>query len=174
MDEISISITPATRVGELLENFPQLEDTLISLSPSFAKLRNPVLRRTIARVATLQQIALVGNVPIETIINTLRKEAGQNQYSDTMENTGPVSNSPEWFNPAAISESLDAREMLQRGEHPLAEVLARTSKLKQGAIFELITPFLPAPLIGKVEASGLESYTVNMHESEFRTYFFKP
>jgi len=42
-------ITPQIKVAELLETYPQLEEVLIDLSPTFKKLKNPVLRRTIAR-----------------------------------------------------------------------------------------------------------------------------
>ncbi|MDD4434532.1 MAG: DUF1858 domain-containing protein, partial [Parabacteroides sp.] len=48
------------KVAELLNDYPEIEDTLLSLSPAFAKLRNPVLRKTVARVTTLQQAAKVG------------------------------------------------------------------------------------------------------------------
>ena len=51
-----IIISPKTKVGELLDNYPDLESVLMEMSPAFEKLRNPVLRKTVARVATLQQV----------------------------------------------------------------------------------------------------------------------
>ena len=45
-------ISPKTKVGELLDVYPELEPVLMSMSPAFEKLRNPVLRKTVARVAT--------------------------------------------------------------------------------------------------------------------------
>ena len=42
----SLLITPKTRVGELLDTYPQLEPVLVKLAPAFAKLKNPVLSRT--------------------------------------------------------------------------------------------------------------------------------
>lgn len=50
-----IQITPQTKVGELLDAFPELEETLFSLSPKFKHLKNPMLRKTVAKVATLYQ-----------------------------------------------------------------------------------------------------------------------
>ena len=38
-----IIISPKTKVGELLEAYPALESVLMSMSPAFEKLRNPVL-----------------------------------------------------------------------------------------------------------------------------------
>ena len=166
-------ITPQTRVGEFLVNYPKLEDLLISLSPAFQKLKNPVLRRTIGRVATFQQIAVVGNVPLETIINPLRSAAGQNQTNEIMDNNALSQDKPSWFEASKITETLDAREMLQAGQHPLAEVISRTSELQPGNIYELVTPFMPMPLIEKVKANGLSAYTVSVTDSEIHTYFCK-
>ena len=166
-------ITPQTRVGEFLVNYPEHEDLLISLSPAFQKLKNPVLRRTIGRVATFQQIAVVGNVPLETIINTLRSAAGQNQTNEIMDNNTLSQDKPSWFEANKITETLDAREMLQAGQHPLAEVISRTSELQPGNIFELVTPFMPMPLIEKVKANGLSAYTASVTDSEIHTYFCK-
>ena len=77
MKESKITISPKTKVGELLDAYPELEPVLMAMSPAFEKLKNPVLRRTVARVATLQQVSVVGGVNIEEMIRRLRKEAGQ-------------------------------------------------------------------------------------------------
>lgn len=170
---INSEITPKTRVGDFLTEHPELEDLLISLSPTFEKLKNPVLRRTIGRVATFQQIAVVGNIPLELIINTLRKAAGQNQTNETMENTKNLNEQPLWFNVELISEVLDAREMLKNGAHPVADVLSKTATMNSGTIFELITPFVPMPLIEKVTDTGLRAFVKTVTDSEFHTYFYK-
>ncbi len=138
---IKPAITQQTRVGEFLENFPENEELLISLSPAFQKLKNPMLRRTIGRIASFQQIAVVGNIPIHTITNSLRDAAGQNPTNDIMTTNNDLFAKPAWFADEKITESLDAREMLQAGMHPLAEVIKRTSEIAPGCIFELITPF---------------------------------
>jgi hypothetical protein len=59
-----IDITPSTKVGDMLDNYPELEETLIGIAPPFKKLKNPFLRKTVAKVATLKHIASVGNVPL--------------------------------------------------------------------------------------------------------------
>ena len=58
-------ITPKTKVFQLIETYPQLEDVLIDYVPAFKKLKNPVLRKTVAKIATLQQAASVGGVKVE-------------------------------------------------------------------------------------------------------------
>ena len=80
---------------------------------------------------------------------------------------------PEWFHQASITETFDAREILQAGQHPLAEVLRRTAEMEAGQVFELITPFPPKPLIEKVNASGFTAYVLTVAESEIHTFFRK-
>jgi uncharacterized protein (DUF2249 family) len=80
---------------------------------------------------------------------------------------------PAWFNANKVSETLDAREMLQAGEHPLAEVMNRTSGMQPGQIFELITPFKPKPLIEKIAEKGFNVYVNSDSDLEFHTYFLK-
>lgn len=168
-----MNITPKTKISELLDTFPELEETLILLSPSFEKLRNPVLRRTIARVASLQQVAAVGKLPLEILINTLRRAAGQDDLKGIEDSGSPEDNLPEWFLNGQLTASLDAREMLANGEHPLAVVIKQCKDLQAGGIYELITPFTPVPLIDKVKEMGLECHIKQVSDTEIRTYFYK-
>lgn len=56
-------ITPQTTVHEILTNYPFLLDILAERAPVFAKLKNPVLRASIGRVATLEKAASLGGMP---------------------------------------------------------------------------------------------------------------
>jgi hypothetical protein len=171
--ENKLFITPKTKVAELLDAYPQLEDVLIDIAPTFKKLKNPVLRRTIARVATLQQAASVGDVPIDVIINKLRGIIGQEEIS-TMETGNNYSGGkPSWFNENNIAKSFDARKTIAQGGHPLGEVMGDLKSWETGKIYELITPFLPAPLIDKVKDLGYETWTNKENDGLFRNYFCK-
>ena len=66
------NITPDSRIGELLERSPELEALLVDLSPHFKALANPVLRRTVAKVATLRQVSTVSGVPLGVLVEKLR------------------------------------------------------------------------------------------------------
>lgn len=80
---------------------------------------------------------------------------------------------PVWLENAEISETMDARAMLQSGQHPLEEVIRRTALLTEGQIFELITPFTPSPLIEKIKNKGFTAFVMAVSESEIHTYFLK-
>ncbi len=68
MTDRNIEITPSITVHALLDAYPELEEVLICIAPPFKKLRNPILRRTVAKVATLKQAASVGGVSIDELI----------------------------------------------------------------------------------------------------------
>ena len=74
---MSLPIGPETMVGAMLEAYPELESVLVEMAPAFAKLRNPVVRRTVAKVATLEQAAKIGGVSLQTMILRLRSVTGQ-------------------------------------------------------------------------------------------------
>ena len=80
---------------------------------------------------------------------------------------------PTWLDRAKITITLDARPILASGEHPLERVLSETSTLKQGEIYEIITPFPPMPMIGKLEALGFASHSGQDDSGLFHTYFLK-
>lgn len=170
--ENTLIITPETKVYDLLNHYPQLEDVLIQITPVFKKLKNPVLRKTIAKVTSLKQAAIVGSTSLDTIINRLRKEVGQdNIMIENMQQNNPV-DAPEWLYSNKIRISLDAIPIINGGGHPLDTVVKAVRALDDGGIFELITPFVPAPLIDKVEQMGFNSWT-NESEGIFKTYFIK-
>lgn len=62
-----MDITPETRVRDLLRKYPFLKEYLAGLSPSFAALDNPVLRRTVGRVATLSRAAAMAGMGLDEL-----------------------------------------------------------------------------------------------------------
>jgi len=168
-----LNITPNTKVAELLQHYPQLEEVLIDISPTFKKLKNPVLRRTIARVTSLKQAASVGNIPVDTIVNKLRGIVGQEEFGATAKDVSYTGKSPSWFDEDKIVKSFDAREIIAQGGHPLGDVMGDLRTWQPGNIYELITPFLPAPMIDKVKEQGFETWTKKEDASLFRNYFYK-
>ena len=69
-----VIITPETKIYDLLENYPALENKLIEIAPVFSQLKNPLLRRIIAKITSIKQAALVGNVSLNHLVNELRIE----------------------------------------------------------------------------------------------------
>lgn len=165
-------ITPKTKIYDLLEAFPALEETLISAAPEFRKLRNPLLRKTIARITSIGQAATVGGLKVEELVNLLRERAGQGSI-EQFETSGSdyVTVCPAWYNKEAVVNTIDISEMLNRGEQPVHEVLATMNKLQTHEILETIAPFIPAPLLDKSLSLGFQHWLDKRSEHEYRVYF---
>jgi DUF438 domain-containing protein len=69
-----LTITPKTTVHTLLKQYPFLLDFLAEYHPEFKKLTNPVLRRTVGRMATLDTVAEQGNVPLNVLTQDIADE----------------------------------------------------------------------------------------------------
>jgi DUF438 domain-containing protein len=69
-----MTITPKTTVHTLLKEYPFLLEYLAAYHPEFGKLTNPVLRRTMGRMATLDKAAQLANVPLNQLMNDVAGE----------------------------------------------------------------------------------------------------
>lgn len=168
-------ITPKTKIYDLLEAYPQLEDMLLASAPEFKKLKNPVLRKTITRITSIGQAAIIGGLNVEELVNRLRREVGQGNIGQ-LDDTGTRFNTvrPGWFNTEAVTARIDIREMLNRGEQPVHEVLAAIKKLSDHEILEIVAPFIPAPLLDKTLSLGCKHWLDKRSDVEFRVYFTAP
>ncbi|MGI9608792.1 MAG: DUF1858 domain-containing protein [Acidimicrobiia bacterium] len=166
-------ITASTKVAALLLEYPELEELLISMSPAFVKLRNPVLRRSVARVATLGQAAAVGRLDVAEFVNELRVAAGQRPLVDVVveeiEYFGPA---PGWFDQATVVKVLREQE-LDPDVMPINPLLRAARDLDDGDIVELITAHLPAPGIDILRRKGYSVWSVE-RDGSIHTFVGRP
>lgn len=66
--------SPNDKLDHLLREYPFLVDFLARLAPKFGKLRNPLLRKTLGKVATLDQVAREGGLPVEGLLEAIEGE----------------------------------------------------------------------------------------------------
>lgn len=172
MENKNLIISPKTKILQLIETYPELEDVLIEYVPAFSKLKNPVLRKTVAKIASLQQAASIGGVKVEDLINHLRKVVGQE--SETYENDTTYNIiKPDWYNDKIIVKSLDIRDMLNQGEQPVNLVISDINQMESNSIYEVIAPFIPAPLIDKASSLQISHYVLEENAEYFKVYFYK-
>ena len=167
-------ITPKTKIYDLLEAYPQLEERLIEAAPQFKKLNNPRLRKTIARVTTLRQASLIAGLKAEDLVKTLRKEVGQDTLAGFDDQAASYNKEkPGWHDEQAISRSVDAGEMLNAGEQPVHEVLSEIKKLDEDSIMKVTAPFVPVPLLDKATSLGYKHWVDESNENKVYVYFKK-
>lgn len=165
-----VPITPQTKVAELLDAYPELEETLVELAPPFRKLRNPVLRRTIARVTSLEKAATVAGLPLRELIVTLRQAAGQSVDADDIVPSehgaaGAADGPADWVDASRVVWTIEADELLESGREPLHEVQQKARALGDGQLGLIRSGFRPEPLI---DLLAKQRYRVAVVQSEGR------
>jgi hypothetical protein len=174
MKSDSIEITPSTTVHALLAAYPELEDVLIGIAPVFEKLKNPLMRRSAARVATLQHIAAIGNIPLVELLNKIRAAVGQSAVSHPIvEQVVESSGQPEWFSLDKVALSVDFNKLEGGNEMPITLLLNEAKGLNTGEIVELVTTFLPAPGIELMQSKGYSAWVQEDEGGLVRSYFLK-
>ena len=78
---------------------------------------------------------------------------------------------PAWAAASAATRTLDARPMIAAGDHPGGQVMALLATLGGDETLQLLTPFVPQPLIDRARAAGHVSHTVVEEPGLARTFF---
>jgi len=165
-------ITPQMKVAELLEEYPELEEMLIGAAPPFKKLRNPILRRSVARVATLRQAAAVAKLEPGSLINTLREAVGQEPWNESgSDKESYWQEQPPWFAEERVVASIDDRAPEDPNVMALVPVSKAAKALRQGEILRLVSVHLPAPGIDQLRARGFAFWCHQVADNEVHTYF---
>ncbi|MEE9553869.1 MAG: DUF1858 domain-containing protein [candidate division Zixibacteria bacterium] len=173
MTKKNIEITPYITVSKLLETYPELEDVLIGIAPPFKKLKNPILRRSVAKVATIKHISSVGNVPLNELINTLRRAVGQPEIKESYDEENYFQPEPDWFSVEKISVSINEDKLGSTDKMTLAVILKKAKTIKKDEIIELVTTFLPAPGIDIMKSKGYFVWSIKVDNGIIKSYFLK-
>lgn len=168
-----MDINSLIRIHDLLKEYPQLEKVIIELNPLFKKLKNPVLRKTVGKIATIEQAAKVAGLNVMEFVNRLRIEVGQ----QPIESGGPseVSDSKmeEWMKGEPV-EILSGNKILQEGDNPLRVVTEKMKELSSGEFLLLETDFYPSPMIENMKKQGNQVVSKGPDDSGlFLTYICK-
>ncbi len=164
-------VTPDTRIGELLAAHPEIEDFLVGLSPRFAALKNPIMRRTVGRLATVTQAASIAGMPAPELVMALRRELGQEGSEVTVvPNDAPTAPRPEWVETTEPSVVLNADELMAKGETPVNAVRQRLGELAPGQVLLLEVSFKPEPLMQAMERQGFDLHAEPVPEGAWKVW----
>ena len=128
-----MGINANTKINDLLKQYPFLEDFLVTLSPKFKGLKNPIMRKTIGKVATLGKVASIGRLDLDDFLAALTKEIDRQAgrpaaaVESTTDGAGSASPDPE-KKQAALKEIIKA---LHAGED-MAVLKQRFGELVKG------------------------------------------
>ncbi len=167
MEEITLD----TKIADLLNSSENMKDILIEINPKFKKLNNPVLRRTLAKIAGVKQAAIVGGMDPIDLLNQLRKAVGQIPVNEvTLEKK--VEETPEWIE-KEIKQTLDANVILDKDLNPLAELHKTLKSINKNEIIIIKADFQPEPLIDEMLKAGHDVFVQEIEKNNFITYIKK-
>ena len=63
-----MKLSPDTKVNDLLKKYPFIKEFLVELDSHFKALENPLLRKTLGRVATLSKVAMIGGIELNKLL----------------------------------------------------------------------------------------------------------
>jgi hypothetical protein len=172
MTDEPLQIEPSTKVAELLDAYPELEEVLIRMAPPFKKLKNPILRKSVAKVATLQQAAIAGRLDPSTMIDQLRQAVGLPPFdlTEIPSTEDYLGTTPDWFDTSCVATSIDDRAG-DSDEMAITRIVKTVKDLAEHQAVELTTTFLPAPGIDVARSRGLRTWTVQEQDELYKTYF---
>ncbi|MFH0863060.1 MAG: PAS domain-containing protein [Candidatus Altiarchaeota archaeon] len=89
-----MDLAPETKMGALFLKYPYLLDFLLNVSPKYDRLRNPLVRKTMGNIATLQELAGMGGVDVANLIRALNGEIQRNEGGKGAGNIAPHAEGP--------------------------------------------------------------------------------
>lgn len=153
-----------TRISDLLRDYPALEDVFFGLSPQFEKLKNPILRRTVTKVTSVQQAASIAGLEPDYVLRMLRKAADLPLDENAVERVAAsLEAKPSWVSADLCWIELDVRTDLSAGRSPMKRILEQAAQLKAGEGLCLLNDFVPTPILDQLKLKGYRVW-VEQHE----------
>jgi len=150
-------ILASWKISEVLQKYPDLLDYLADLTPAFRKLRNPLLRKVQTRLVTVEQAAGIAGIDARVLTRRLNQEAGITAPDAPASPDAPAAapaQAPAWFRETTVSQELDVRPMLERGEEPFKLINIAARAVPVGEVLRLIVGFEPLPLYDALGKQG--------------------
>jgi uncharacterized protein (DUF2249 family) len=166
------------RVEAVLKRDPALLEVFVGVSPAFAMLRNPVARKTMARLVTIEQAARVAGIDASVLLERLNAAFAGEAPAEAP--PPPKAPAPTEVAPAGLLDTpanqlveLDVREDLRAGREPFRQILQASMALQPGQVLRLRAIFEPAPLYAVLGKQGLSHYTECLAADDWRVWFYR-
>ena len=136
-----------TSIKQLLdEKQDEVIEALISINKNFGKLKNPILRKLLAKRVSIEEACKIASCNIADFLKSMEQLGFQiDEISNEQEN----SLSPETSEPRVGERliELDVRPILAADKDPLKQIMIKVNELQDGDCLKIINTFQPLPLI---------------------------
>jgi uncharacterized protein (DUF2249 family) len=154
-------------------------EAIIGLSPRFARLRNPLLRKLMAGRTSIAAASKMGGCTVDDFFCKLRDlgfvvEEGQNNTERKDERAADPAVNSEIMRIVAAGKvlELDVRPVIEGGKDPLGMILAKIKTVPPGFVLRIVNSFEPLPLIILLGNKGYQSWSETVEDNLVYTYFF--
>lgn len=167
-------ITANTKIAAILKHHPAALDAIISISPKFEKLRNPVLRKLMAGRASISMASKIGGCRIHDFFEKLQP------LGFAVDETIPAiaeekKQPPDFIKTIQPGQMivLDVRPLMASGKDPLNSILEKIRALQPNQVLKILNNFEPTPLMQLLQKQGFESYAEEINENLVETWFYR-
>lgn len=167
-------INANTRIGAILKYNPAALEAIVSISPKFEKLRNPLLRKLIAGRASVSMAIKIGGCRIDDFFEKLKPLGfdADTSVATIIEEKKDVPVFIQSLKPEQVI-ILDVRPVLASGKDPLSIILEKIRMLESNQVLKIQNSFEPTPLMQLLEKQGFESYAQEVDSNLVETYFYR-
>lgn len=171
-----LTINANTKIAALLKAHPDALEAIISISPKFNKLKNPLLRKLMASRTSISMASKVAGCTVQHFFDALQPLGFIIDKKVVAEKNQPQEKKPGFM--SALSEKhvveLDVRPVIDSGKDPFKIITGKIKELEAGAVLKLINSFEPTPLIALLSKQGFSYYVDATNEDLVTTWFLKP
>lgn len=170
-----ITINADTKIAKILKEHPDALEAIVSISPMFNKLRNPLLRKLMASRTSIGMASKIGGCEVNDFFEKLKPLGFIIDNSVGAESQTNVVDEPDFVKQLTPENTveLDVRPILDSGKDPLSLIMEKVSGMPAHYTLKLINSFVPTPLIQLLEKRGFESYSNIEGKDLVYSYFFK-
>ncbi|MCC7050210.1 MAG: DUF2249 domain-containing protein, partial [Bacteroidia bacterium] len=170
-----MTINANTKIAAILKHNADALEAIISISPKFSKLRNPLLRKLMASRTSIGTASKIGGCTVSDFYNKLKPLGFTIDTETKEEKTLPKQAKPDFMLKLTTDNTteLDVRPILETGKDPLSIIVEKTNELPKEHTLKLINSFEPTPLIQLLEKKGYIAYSETVSENLIYTYFYK-
>ncbi|HET9947766.1 MAG TPA: DUF2249 domain-containing protein [Longimicrobiales bacterium] len=182
-------IRKSDRVATVLKADESLIDVFVGLSPAFERLRNPAMRKVMARLVTVEQAARMAGVDADTLVarlNGARPDADAPAPGGSEPPTShaayaprtPPAEAPRTAPaeleriPGALRVEVDVREDLRSGREPFSRIMAARRQVPPGGALRVRAIFEPVPLYAVMEKQGFDHFTEQLGPEDWSVWFY--
>lgn len=161
------------RISTVLARDERLLEVLIAAAPAFEKLRSPLLRKTMSRLATVEQAARIAGLDAGDLLARLNGALTGEAMPAARAVTEDLAALPPELRelPAERFHDVDVREDLRAGREPFSRIMSAGGRVGQGEVLRVRAIFEPAPLYPVLAKQGFTHFTERLAADDWRVWF---